>query len=695
MKKLVGLFVFAASLFAQTAETIPFRAIMLPSNEVPAIAINASGAATIWLHVVRDAQGNVTSASTDFNVSFQFPADVKVTGLHIHKGKAGENGPVTIDSTIKSTDPVSTTNGRGTVNLQGQTPATNAAGLDTVNGMLTDPSGFYVNLHTTDNPSGVIRGQLQRAEMVVLMGRMSPLNEVPPITDNNASAFGTVIAIATCDGTPLANCATPTSGQVIFDANYSGFPEGSSFSGFHIHSSPAGVNGPVTINTGISGGANAIPANPAGGILHYEVEVPVATPAAASTLAGLFQNPAGYYINIHTLTNPNGVIRAQLRNTDRMQFKVNMSTSSEVPPITDVNASAPAVVNIHTIRSADGSVAQGVAIFDVNYRFPGAETFTGLHIHNGKAGENGPVTINTGLSGTSSVTTDTGAGNIYRIVYVNNTAGLATLNSLVANPEFHYVNLHTTTRPNGVVRSQLVPLSTAVPTISGVISSVSDPNMRTVAPGGLMTIFGSNLVKTESDIRSFSGEKLPVSFNGVRVTVGGKPAALLVLQPSFIVAQVPVDAAQGNQSVVTRTGNGEVVTAATVQVANVAPAFYFDANGGVFTKLDYSLVSASNAAQAGDLIWGFGTGFGALTGRAGAPSLNTGDLPAIGALYDTAPVTLTVGGREAKVMATVATPGYAGLYQVLFEVPQGVTGNAPVIATMGSTRSNSVNLAVR
>ena len=390
MKMLVGLLVFAASLFAQTAETIPFRAIMLPSNEVPAIAINASGAATIWLHVVRDAQGNVTSASTDFNVTYQFPADVKVTGLHIHKGKAGENGPVTIDSTIKSSDPVSSTNGRGTINLQGQTASTNAAGLDTVNGMLTDPSGFYVNLHTTDNPGGVIRGQLQRAEMVVLMGRMSPLNEVPPITDNNASAFGTVIAIATCDGTPLANCVTPTTGQVIFDANYSGFTEGTSFSGFHIHDSPAGVNGPVTINTGISGGANAVPANPAGGVLHYEVEVPVATPAAASTLAGLFRNPAGYYINIHTLMNPNGVIRAQLRNTDRMQFKVNMSTTGEVPPITSINASAPAVVTVHTIRNADGTVAQGVTIFDVNYRFPAAETFTGLHIHNGKAGRTDP-----------------------------------------------------------------------------------------------------------------------------------------------------------------------------------------------------------------------------------------------------------------------------------------------------------------
>jgi hypothetical protein len=277
---------------------------------------------------------------------------------------------------------------------------------------------------------------------------------------------------------------------------YSGFPEGTSFTGFHIHDSPAGVNGPVTINTGIGSGANAVAANPAGGTLHYEVEVPVATPAAASTLAGLFRNPAGYYINIHTTVYPGGVIRAQLRNTDRMQFKVNMSTANEVPPITDITATGPAAVTIHTIRNADGTVAQGVAIFDVNYRFPGSDTFTGLHIHNGKAGENGPVTINTGLSGTNTVTTDTGSGNIYRIVYVNNAMGLGTLNSLVANPEFHYVNLHTTTHPGGVIRAQLTPLTSSVPSISAVISSVSDPNMRTVAPGGLMTIFGSNLAKS-------------------------------------------------------------------------------------------------------------------------------------------------------------------------------------------------------
>jgi uncharacterized protein (TIGR03437 family) len=211
-----------------------------------------------------------------------------------------------------------------------------------------------------------------------------------------------------------------------------------------------------------------------------------------------------------------------------------------------------------------------------------------------------------------------------------------------------------------------------------------------------MTVFGSNLVKADADIgSSFSGSKLPATFNGTSVTVGGKPAALLILAKDYIVAQVPTDSAQGDQSLVVRNANGEMRTAGTVRVANFAPGLYFGPGGGVFSKADYSLVDASNPARPGDLVWAWGTGFGALTGRGTAPMLATGDLPGFDALYDTGPVTLTVGGRDAMVMASVATPGYAGLTQVLFRVPEGVSGNVPVVATVGSVRSNSVSLPVR
>ena len=42
------------------------------------------------------------------------------------------------------------------------------------------------------------------------------------------------------------------------------------------------------------------------------------------------------------------------------------------------------------------------------------------------------------------------------------------------------------------------------------------------------------------------------------------------------------------------------------------------------------------------------------------------------------------------MLYSLASPGYVGLDQVLFEVPSGVIGNVPVQATMGTIRSNSV-----
>jgi uncharacterized protein (TIGR03437 family) len=670
-------------LAAQTSETIPFRAVLLPSNEVPAININASGAATIWLHVVRDAQGQVTSASTDFNVTYQFPGEVRITGLHIHKERAGQNGPVTIDSGIRAADPVVDTAGRGTINRQGFTASSNTAGLDTVNGMLVDPSGFYANLHTTVNPGGVIRGQLQRAEMKVLMTELSPRNENPPI-DTPASGIGSIIALATRD-----SAGNLTSGQVIFDANYTGFAEGTSFTGFHIHDGLPADNGPVTINTGITA-ANSVPANPSGGNLHYEVEVPMNSPGAVKTLGALYTAPSTQYMNLHTVVNPGGVIRGQLRNTDALRFPVTMLPSNEVPPV-NIDASAPGAFTLHSIRNAEGAVIGGAAIFDVNYRFPGETTFTGLHIHNGKAGENGPVTIDSGLRAASPIVSADGAGNIYRIVNVSTAAGLATANSVVATPENQYINLHTTVNPGGVVRSQLASASASAPRVDAVISSVSDSSLRTVAPGGLMTIFGANLGR--GDVGSgFDGTKVPTSFNGTQVSIGGRGAPAVVLTPTYIVAQVPNDTPTGNQPLTVKTPAG-TSTAIQVPVATVAPALFFDAEGGLFANSSFQLVGRSGApARKGQFLTVFSTGLGVLRPAAGGTP-GTGTIPM--SVYQPEPVTVLVDGRPVTGGETFATPGYLGLYQTTFALPSDVrSGRIPVQLRSGQTTSNSVMLTV-
>jgi len=684
LKKLACLFTFiTGALVAQSSETIPFRAVLLPTNEVPPVDVSASGVATLWVHVVRDADGQVVSGSVDFDVSYTFPGEMTFTGLHIHSGAAGVNGPVTVDSGISGSNPVNDPDGRGTIRRQGQ--ATSEAALNTLRGLLENPQNYYVNLHSTTNPAGVIRGQLQRADMVVLMGLMSPLNENPPITSTNASGVASIIALATRD-----SAGALTSGQVVFDVNYTGFSDDTLFTGMHIHSGPAGVNGPVTINSGISGNSPVAVAEGGAGNLHYEVEVPIANANAVSTLNGLFTDPHNYYVNLHTTVFPAGVIRAQLRTTDQMRFPVTMLPSNEVPPIANLDASAESSVTVHTLRNEEGEVVAGTVIFDVNPRFPGETTFTGLHIHNGEAGANGGVTINSGIGAPDTVMTPSGMANVYRVVNVTTAAGLETLNSLVMNPERHYVNLHTTVNPAGAVRAQLAEASTAAPNPTEVTSAINDPNLTTVAPGGLMSILGSNLTKVPGSLGGFPGNTVPASLNGVQVSIAGRNAPIVVLEPDVVVVQVPFETPAGSQPVTVTTPNG-TSAAMQVTVANAAPAIFFDSEGGVIVKNDdFRLVRPTNPARAGDILVIFSTGLGAVEG------LSTGQVVPFTPFFSTSPVTVTIGGQEAEVIYSLASPGFLGLYQTAVRMPSGVAaGNAEVVLRVGDVASNSVNLAVQ
>src|SRR5260370_38635028 len=84
----------ASAMMADTAQTIPFLTQLLPANETPPIADTSSANAIVWVHVIRDNAGNITSGSVDFDVSTKFSSAVTVTGLHIHNGAAGVGGDI-------------------------------------------------------------------------------------------------------------------------------------------------------------------------------------------------------------------------------------------------------------------------------------------------------------------------------------------------------------------------------------------------------------------------------------------------------------------------------------------------------------------------------------------------------------------------------------------------------------------------
>jgi hypothetical protein len=133
-----------------------------------------------------------------------------------------------------------------------------------------------------------------------------PANEVPPITNAEASGSGTATITFNVTRDAAGNI---TSGTVSFQATLTGFPAGTPFNVFHIHQAPAGTNGSIVINPLQNPGE--ITANAQGTATISKSGIS----ADPALLQSIINNPAGFYFNVHTTINPGGVARGQLVKT--------------------------------------------------------------------------------------------------------------------------------------------------------------------------------------------------------------------------------------------------------------------------------------------------------------------------------------------------------------------------------------------
>jgi len=127
-----------------------FKAELKASNENPPITdaeATCSGAATVTF----------TSTTAKFDVAITgCPATTAINIGHIHEGATGVNGAVKISTGLVAGD-LTLTNGGVTFTRT----ATADAALITA--IMANPSGYYVNFHSTLHSGGVIRGQLTKA----------------------------------------------------------------------------------------------------------------------------------------------------------------------------------------------------------------------------------------------------------------------------------------------------------------------------------------------------------------------------------------------------------------------------------------------------------------------------------------------------------------------------------------------------
>jgi uncharacterized protein (TIGR03437 family) len=411
-----------------------------------------------------------------------------------------------------------------------------------------------------------------------------------------------------------------------------------------------------------------------------------------AALQALLSDPSLTYLNLHTQANPTGAVRAQLRRTDSMSFDVSASPANEVPAITGLDAKGWARFTAHSLRNNEGWAVASFTVFDVNHEFPENTQFTGMHLHNAPAGSNGGVVIDSRLAAANQPASASGRGNIYRAVIQTTSLALGHVNGVGSNPADYYFNLHTASNLSGAVRAQLsAPL--AAPSIIDVYPANSYIASETVAPLGLMTIYGKNLFPATAGSDSFESAA-PLSINGVKVTVGGRSAALLTLgrDPNdYIVAQVPADAVTGSQPVVVEHAGGASAPM-NVRVEAVAPALYFDSAGAIAYRVsDMSLIRPESPAFGGEPIAILVTGMGQTL-----PALRTGQYPSLeNPSLVLRPVTVTIGGQSAAVTATTAVPGFPGFYIVIVTAPAGISGSQPVAIRVGEAAANIANLAIR
>ena len=340
---------------------------------------------------VVDTSGSGTVATTVDTATGAIRVHVNTQGVdngtaaHVHRAFAGANGGVVVG-----------------LSQDNDTQWSAEATLD-ADGLAAYSAGeLYLNLHTSTNPSGEIRGQIAPSGIDVQFTALSGMQQFP-----NVSTTATGMAATTLD---------TATGGVVVHVNTAGLSDDAF--GAHIHSGFAGANGGVVV------GLDQDAADPG----HF-----MAT-SAVLDMDGLALYDAGeLYVNVHTNDHPGGELRGQIAPDSVDVIFAPLSGTQEVPEV----ASTAYGTAASTYHHASGRMT-------VNVHTTDADDATAAHVHSAYAGANGGVAV--GLAA------DAATVGIWSADAVLDSGGQA---RYLAGQ--FYINVHTPTNPGGELRGQIVP----------------------------------------------------------------------------------------------------------------------------------------------------------------------------------------------------------------------------------------------
>jgi uncharacterized protein (TIGR03437 family) len=211
-----------------------------------------------------------------------------------------------------------------------------------------------------------------------------------------------------------------------------------------------------------------------------------------------------------------------------------------------------------------------------------------------------------------------------------------------------------------------------------------------------MTIRGGLLASTtDTWANSVVNGVLPMSLDGVKVNVGGKPAYIYYVSAGQINAVVP-DIPAG-PTTVTVTNSVGTTSAFAATASLFGPAFFpWPGNYAAATHSDYSYAVKNGTfsvqtvpAKPGETIVLWGMGFGPTN-----PAAPVGVAVPYPPLYPASnTVSVTIGGVTVPEVTAVLAPGGAAEYQLAVQIPASLAdGDYPIVGTVNGVSSPSTTL---
>ncbi len=207
---------------------------------------------------------------------------------------------------------------------------------------------------------------------------------------------------------------------------------------------------------------------------------------------------------------------------------------------------------------------------------------------------------------------------------------------------------------------------------AGVVSSAGFLPGTPLAPGGLISIFGSKLATRSEQALTLS---FPIDVAGTMVTLQGRPLPLLFVSDTQINAAVPLGInINARQHLIVRRGLSYSVPEG-VTLANASPTVFLREAGtgreGIVVRPDFSPVTPADPARAGDVVLIFATGLGDVPLEQRLPPGTPAPVDRL--IRTLGEVRVTIGGVPvSQVPFAGLAPGFVGLYQVNVVVPEGV-----------------------